>query len=134
MGLLIHTTFTTSEGFPVTNVYCRIGRIIYDPSGGTIYSITLQQQFYLNRQCRLEGKRVLSIPGLSELISFEGELHDMSYLYGLLKTELVSRGFTVEDVLEPPAPEPAPAPAPEPAPTEPVPASEVSPQSSEPTQ
>ena len=151
MGLLIHTSFDTAQGFSVASVYCRIARFTHDPRGSGMYTITLKPETHLSRDARLAGKMPLPTPGLPELLSMDGVLGDMVYLYSLLKSDLESRGWTVEDVLEsppeppaptetspaepvpeppaptetsptePPAPEPAPEPVPEPTPTEPVP-------------
>jgi hypothetical protein len=132
MGILIHTSFVTSQGFSVSSVYGRIGRMTFDPSGNGDYAITVSLLTYVDRQRRLEGKNTVPIPGLSDLVSFTGVLGDMDSIYGLLKSELTARGLTLEDVLET-APEPAPAPEPTPEPA-PAPVDEVSPQSSEPTQ
>ncbi len=107
MGIQIQTSFTTAHGFAVSSVYCRIGRIIFDPIRDPQYTVTLQIESYLTRDCRLEGKLSLPIPGLPTTLSLLGTLGDMAYLYGLLKTHLESQGLTVEDVLEP-APEPTP--------------------------
>ena len=118
MGIQIQTSFTTAHGFAVSSVYLRIGRVIFDPVRDPQYTATLQLESYLTRDCRLEGKLPLPIPGLPTTVSFATTFCDMASLYGLLKTSLEAQGLTVEDVLEPP-PEPTP---------------EVSQQSSESTQ
>ena len=137
MGLLIHTSFETQQGFSVSSVYLRITRFTLDPLGGGQYIITVKTETHLDRDRRLQGKLPLVTPGIPELISLQGELRDMAYLYALLKTNLESSGFTVENVDPDPEPtpsEPAPSePAPseptpsEPTPSEPTPAPEASP-------
>jgi hypothetical protein len=107
MGLLIQTSFETPQGFSITNVYCRIKRVIYDPVRPGPYIITLSPETHLCRDRRLEGKQSIPTPGLSDSISVYGQMGDMASLYGLLKTQLEAQGFTVEDVIEP-APEPTP--------------------------
>ena len=101
MGLLIHTSFDTAQGFSVASVYCRIARFTHDPRGSGMYTITLKPETHLSRDARLAGKMPLPTPGLPELLSMDGALGDMVYLYSLLKSDLESRGWTVEDVLEP---------------------------------
>ncbi len=98
-----------------------------------MYTITLKPETHLSRDARLAGKMPLPTPGLPELLSMDGVLSDMVYLYSLLKSDLESRGWTVEDVLESPPEPPAPT---ETSPTEPepTPEPEVSQQSSESTQ
>lgn len=124
MGLLIQTQFETEQGLSVSGVYCRIGRIIFDPVRSAEYCITLQPETYVSRDARLRFKSPLQTPGIPASLSFQGTFGDMASLYGLLKTRLESQGFTVEDVIEPPTPEPEPEPEPTP---------EASPQSSEST-
>jgi len=105
MGLLIQTSFDTPQGFPVTSVYGRITRFTYDPIGAGQYVITVKVETHVSRDRRLEGKLPVPTPGIPELISLQGELQSMAYLYSLLKADLVSKGFTVEDV----DPDPTPA-------------------------
>ena len=104
MGLLIQTSFDTAQGFAVTSVYCRINRITFDPQTGGQYIITVKPETHISRDRRLEGKLPVTTPGIPELVSLQGEMGNMSYIYGLLKSELVSRGFTVEDVNPDPTP------------------------------
>jgi hypothetical protein len=110
MGLLIQTTIETPQGITVTNPYCRITSVLYDVLSGGEYTITLRVQTHLSRDRRLEGKEPIPTPGLPDQVTIRGTFGDMTYLYGLLKTHLESRGLTVEDVIEPPAPEPEPTP------------------------
>ena len=123
MGIQIQTAFTTAHGFTVPSVYCRIGRIIFDPIRDPQYTVTLQVETHLTRASRLEGKLPLPIPNVPSTVALLGTFGDMAYVYSLLKTHLESQGLTVEDVIEPPTPEPEPEPTPE-----------ASPQSSESTQ
>lgn len=85
----------------MTDVYCRIARLIYQPIASGSYHITLEPQTFVSRERRLEGKAPLQTPGIPSGITVVGAFGDMSYVYGLLKTHLESKGFTVEDVLEP---------------------------------
>jgi len=101
MGIQINTSFTTAHGLAVPSVYCRIGRVSFDPIRDPEYTVTLQVESYLTRDSRIEGKLPLPIPGLPSTVSFRGVFGDMAYLYGLLKVQLEYQGFTVEDVLEP---------------------------------
>jgi hypothetical protein len=100
MGILIRTTFDTPHGFTVTDVYCRITRVTFDPAPGGDYVITLKYETHLSRDRRLAGALPLSIPDTPELLSTSGVMGDMTYVYGRLKEALQGRGFTVEDVLE----------------------------------
>jgi hypothetical protein len=101
MGIQIQTAFTTAHGFAVSSVYCRISRIIFDPIRDPQYTVTLQVETYLTRDCRLEGKLSLPIPNVPSTVALLGTFGDMAYVYSLLKTHLESQGLTVEDVLEP---------------------------------
>lgn len=101
MGLQLQTSFDTPQGFSVTSVYCRIARVLFDAIGSGEYTITLSPETYLSREHRLNGKFPLGTPGVPTVISVRGVLGDMTYLYGLLKSSLESRGLVVEDVLEP---------------------------------
>ena len=116
MGLHIQLQFETPEGLPVTSVYCRIGRVIFDRVTSHRYSVTLQPEAYVSRDHRLQQKRPLQPPGLPAVLTFLGTFGDMAYVYSLLKTHLESQGLTVEDVIEPPTPEPEPEPTPEASP------------------
>jgi len=114
MGLLIHTSFQTPEGYTLTSVYCRIVEVLYRPHSGGQYTISYKMEFYVDRNARLNGKQPIRIPTLGDGQTYVGTFGDITYLYGLLKTNLESAGFTVESV----DPDPEPAPAPEPAPVE----------------
>ena len=135
MGLLIQTQFETEQGLSVSGVYCRIGRIIFDPVRSAEYCITLQPETYVSRDARLSFKSPLQTPGIPASLSFQGTFGDMASLYGLLKTRLEAQGLTVEDVLEP-APEPTPEASPQSSestpstlPTPPTPSESVPPES-----
>ena len=127
MGLLIHTSFETPQGFPVSSVYCRITRFTFDPQSGGRFLITMKTETFLSRDARLTGKQPVTVPNFPDLFTVEGVFGDMQALYAMLKTTLESSGFTVENV--DPDPEPAPAPEPESAtvPTEPAPEPEPAP-------
>ncbi len=112
MGLLIQTSFQTPEGFPVASVYCRIVEVIFRPYTGGQYTVSFQMEFYANRDARLVGRLPVQVPNLGSGQTYVGNIGDMTYLYGLLKTNLESAGFVVENVDPDPVPEPAPEPAP----------------------
>lgn len=97
MGLLVYTTFETPEGITIQNVYVRIVSYTVDVGGHT----TIKNEAYISREKRLEGRRALSVPSLSNQISvpYSGT-PDFTTLYETLKTSFESSGFTVEDVLE----------------------------------
>lgn len=104
MGLLIHVSFQTPEGFQVSTVYCRIVSFTYNLASK---DLTLQHECYLDREKRLQGARRLYTPGFSESYSFrDSELPTLSSLYARLKTTLTELGFTVDDVDPDPAPTP----------------------------
>lgn len=160
MGLLVHTSFETREGIPVSSVYARILSLSCD-FRGYFTALTVVLDTHLSREKRLQGAASLFVPTLQYRISVEVPYNsnwgNSEFLYSKVKETIVASGLTVEDVLEsppePPAPtetsptEPVPEPAPtestpEPAPTEPTPEPapeptpepEVSQQSSESTQ
>lgn len=112
MGLLVHTSFETPEGFAVSSVYCRIVSFTY--SLATKY-MTVQHECYISREKRIGGSRKLYTPGMSESYSTSSDsIPTMTSLYAFLKTTFQELGLTVEDVdpdPQPPAPtEPAPEP------------------------
>lgn len=103
MGLLVYTTFETPEGITIQNVYVRITSYTVDIGTHT----TIKNEAYLNREKRLEGRRGLYVPNLSNQISilYSG-IPSYASLYEVLKTSFQEAGFTVEDVFEsPPVPE-----------------------------
>jgi hypothetical protein len=101
MGLLVYTSFETPEGVSIQNVYVRI--VSYTVDVGTV--TTIKSEAYVNREKRLEGRRPLRVPNLSEQISvpYSG-VPDFTSLYTTLKSSFEVAGFTVEDVLEDPLP------------------------------
>jgi len=105
MGLLVYTTFDTPEGVTIQNVYVRITSYTVDVGSYT----TIKNEAYLNREKRLEGRRSLSVPKLTDLISvpYSG-IPNFESLYAILKSSFEGAGFTVEDVFEPSTTEPAP--------------------------
>lgn len=114
MGLLIHTSFETPEGLAVTGVYCRIVEVTFRPTGGGLFAVAFRMEFFVDRPARLNGRHPIRVPTIGDGQTYVGEFGDITYLYGLLKTNLEEAGFSVEDV----DPDPIPAPAPEPTPTE----------------
>jgi cell division septation protein DedD len=141
MGLLIHTSFETPEGFSVTGVYCRIVEVTFRPQSAGQFAVSFRMDYHIDRPARLNGRLPIQVPALGSGQTYIGSFGDMTYLYGLLKTNLEEAGFTVENVdpdpeptpTEPTPTEPAPTePAPEPTPTEPAPA-EPAPTEPEPT-
>ena len=102
MGLLIQTSFETSEGVPITNVYLRISSITYTFIDHV--RVCAQREASISREKRLEGKRLNNVPGVSEYFVFEmaksDTWNDITYVYSKMKSKLEESGFTVEDVLE----------------------------------
>jgi len=123
MGLLIHTSFQTPEGFPIASVYCRIIEIIFRPHSGGQHAICIRMEFYASRDARINGRTPVQVPGLGDGQTYVGNLGDMVYLYGLLKTNLEEAGFVVENI-DPDYVAPPPAPAEEPPAEAPAPAEE----------
>jgi hypothetical protein len=122
MGLLVHTTFETEQGIPVTNVYVRISSVTADFVNGAA-RVTIKCESHVSREKRLEQKRPLYVPNIPTYFSAETPLdsgwNDISFLYSSVKSQMLAAGFeVVEDV----NPDPAPAPAPEPTPEETTPA------------
>lgn len=100
MGLLIHTSFETPEGFSVASVYCRIVSFTYSTESR---ALAIQHACYIDREKRVQGYTRLQVPvpGLSESYSFQDvSFPTMTSMYTDLKSTLVSLGLTVEDVLE----------------------------------
>lgn len=122
MGLLIHTSFQTPEGFSITSAYCRIIEVIFRPYTGGQYTLSFRMEFHVDRSARLNGRNPIKIPNLGDGQTYVGTLGDMAYLYGVLKTNLEEAGFTVEDIIDPPPPEPVVEEAPPPVPAEQPPA------------
>lgn len=123
MGLLVNTTFETSHGIPITNVYLRITSVTVDFVG--VARVTIKCEAHVNREKRLEGRQPLYVPNIPTYFNTDTPLdagwNNIQYLYGKVKDHLTELGFqSTEDVFEP-APEPSPAPE----------ETEVSPQSSE---
>ena len=103
MGILIHTSFETPEGFSVTGVYCRIVEVTFRPQGSGEFAVALRMEYYIDRPARLAGRLPVRVPTLGDGQTYIGSFGDMPYLYTLLKTNLESSGFTVENV-DPDAP------------------------------
>lgn len=107
MGLLVHTSFETPEGFALSSVYCRIVSFTYDLA---TKFMTVHHECYLNREKRLEGRRRVYTPGMSETYSTSSDsLPTIESMYAFLKTTFIELGLTVDDVFEEgqgPPPEP----------------------------
>jgi hypothetical protein len=125
MGLLVTIDFQTPEGFPVTEVYVRIVHMTHD----LISNMTVVRfNCYISREKRLEGRKPLTIPNLSDVVVFPAiTFPHIDMLYYHLKRNIVQNGFSVEDVLEEgqqpstysePEPEPPAAPSQPPNPSE----------------
>jgi hypothetical protein len=128
MGLIVHTSFQTPEGFLVTSVYCRIVEVILRPYMREQLTMSIRMDFYADRTARLLGRMPIQIPTLGNGQTYVGTVGSMSYFYDVLKARLEEVGLVVENVLEdppPPLPETAPpAPAEEPPAEAPAPAEE----------
>lgn len=102
MGLLVQTSFETSEGVPITNVYLRILSITYTFVDNV--RVLVQREASISREKRLQGRKLNYVPGIPECIVFEmtksDPWNDITYLYAKMKSSLEESGFTVEDVLE----------------------------------
>lgn len=114
MGLLIHTSFDTDQGIPVTSVYCKIRSLICDIQSRTKMQVVIRFETYVSRDKKNEGCRRLPVPNVPEYIVRTTPLtsgwNDLPTLYGLLKTYFEEElQFVTEDVLEPPCSEPEPA-------------------------
>lgn len=100
MGVRILTSYETSEGFRVTEVYSRIIGFSFNMITKNVY---ITQNFYLSRDMRLSGKSLERVPFTSGVFTFQaaGFPTTVDMLYFHLKRRLTSEGFAVEDVLEP---------------------------------
>lgn len=105
MGLLIQTQFDTAEGIPISNVYCKITSFTCDVLSASSIQVILKFDTFVSREKRLDGRRKLYTPNLPEYIVFTTPIDSgwtsLSILYTALKENLITLGFTVEDVLEP---------------------------------
>ncbi len=100
MGLLIQSSFTTPQGFPVTSVYCKLSSFTYNITSSG-FTLLLKIATYLTREAGQAGYRPITIPNLSEILVIPGaELGSFEYIYTLLKLKLEASGYTVENVLE----------------------------------
>lgn len=98
MGVKVLTSFTTPEGFAVTEVYVRIVSMSFN----MVSSIaTLQQEFSVSRDARLQSQRLSRVPFTTDVMSFSAlAFPTIDMLYFRLKRYLTKLGLTVEDVLE----------------------------------
>lgn len=98
MGLNILTSFSTAEGFEIQSIYCRIVMFTYNLINK---SVSVQYNFYINRDKRLQGYSSISFPKASQSYTFTSQaVPTMSELYAFLKITLEELEFAVEDVLE----------------------------------
>lgn len=136
MGLLVYTSFETTHGIPITNIYLRITSVTADFMGTT--RVTIKCESHINREKRLEGRHPLFVPNIPTYFIVETPLdsgwNDITFLYEKVKEQLEVLGFqSIEDVFEvsqqssestqttlptPPTPEES---APQEPPTEPQP-------------
>lgn len=111
MGLLIHASFDTPEGIPVSSVYSKLTGLVVDFLSSAEVRVLIKHETFISREKRLLGARSLKVPSVPEYIVVTVSPSDAwgthAYLYATLKSHLEGLGMTVEDVLEP-APEPAP--------------------------
>ena len=98
MGVKVVTTFTTSEGFSVSEVYIRIVSVTFNIVSNTA---TLQQEFSISRTSRLQSQQLSRVPFSADIVSLSVlAFPTIEMLYFRLKRCLVKRGLVVEDVLE----------------------------------
>ena len=114
MGLHAYVSFKSAEGFPITDVYCRISQFTYIQKGHGQFYIHVKVDCYLNRACRVEGMSSLRVPGILTQYTYDGPFEDMAGLYAKVKATLEAEGMTVEDVIECDVPEPVAEPVAEP--------------------
>ena len=115
MGLLIHTSFDTAEGLPISSVYSKITSIVCDFVTRGEVKIIVRHDTFVSRDKKIAGRAQICAPSVPAYIIIVVPPTDawgtLEYLYAALKTHLEGSGLTVEDVIEPaPAPEPAPEP------------------------
>ena len=131
MGLLVHTSFETREGVPITSVYVRITRLSCD-FRGYFTTLTISYESYLNRDKRILGFSPVFAPSLEYrtniAVPYTTQYGTMEFLYTKVKERLAELGIDAEDVLEDP-PMPPPEPEPEQPPPEPEPEQSESPDS-----
>ena len=100
MGLLVHTTFETSHGITIQNVYVRISSITVDFVD--VSRVTIKCESHVNREKRLEGKQPLYVPNIPTYFNIETpNWNNIQYLYTQVKSQLTEIGFeNIEDVFE----------------------------------
>jgi hypothetical protein len=110
MGILIHTTFETAQGLPVTDVYGRITGVHCNVIAPNIV-VTVEFETHISREKRLQGATSIFVPNLPYRVSKTVPLEStdqwgsMQALYTLLKDGLTEAGYTsVTDVLVDPVP------------------------------
>lgn len=100
MGLLIQSSFTTSEGVVVSSVYSKLVSFTYDIAK-TGLTLILKTDAYISRDIGHSGYRPVSIPTLPTLLTIpNAPVQSLEYVYTLLKLKLEQLGYTVENVLE----------------------------------
>ena len=107
MGLHVFVTGETLEGFPVTDVYCRIVSFTYTPRGGDCVHLCIRVEYHLTRDLRLAARLPVRVAALPDTWVYECPIETLPQLYARIADSLQTNGFTVENVLEP-LPEPSP--------------------------
>jgi len=98
MGIKVLTSFTTPEGFSVTEVYIRIVSMSFDMVSNTA---TLKQEFSTSRDSRLQSQRLSHVPFTTDITTFSAiAFPTIDMLYFHLKRYITKLGLTAEDVLE----------------------------------
>lgn len=107
MGLLIQTAFESAEGIPITSVYCKISSVRC--AFARKVTVTIQCEAFVSRDKKIQGRRCIYPPGLSELttvtVPLSGGWNSLESLYGILRSRFITDGFIVEDVFEEPVAE-----------------------------
>lgn len=99
MGVKVLTSFTTPEGFAVSEIYIRIVSMSLNMVSNIA---TFQQEFSLSRTSRLQSQQLSRVPFTTDIVSFSAiAFPSIDMLYFHLKRHLTKLGLTVEDVLEP---------------------------------
>jgi hypothetical protein len=117
MGLTVHTSFVTYQGFSVSSVYVRLLHVIVPLPRLTVPTPTssVYLEAYLTRDAYLASAAPLYVPGLPTSLTIRASPSDAvqhAVLYTHIKAALTEAGFSHEDVIEP-APEPTPEASPQ---------------------
>lgn len=98
MGIRIVSSFTTSEGFTVSEVYARITFVSVHLNS---LIVSIIQEFSLTRDFRINAKTLSSVPFTTDTLSFQAvAFPTLEMAYFRLKRQLTKSGLVVEDVLE----------------------------------